>query len=111
MTIRFVYVASPYTVGDVAQNVRNSLECAEALIAAGYVPFTPLLSHLWHLMSPHEYEYWTALDMAWLERCDALIRLPGQSKGADAEANEMRRQGKPVFFSVKQLVVSEVLEP
>ena len=107
MSIKFVYVASPFANGDQVANVRNSIECAEELVAHGYIPYVPLLNMLWDMMSSHPREYWIDLDMPWLEKCDALIRLPGISPGADAEANEMRKQGKPVFFSVKHLVVTE----
>ena len=104
MTIRFVYIASPYTKGDVAINVRRSIECADALAEAGFVPFCPLLTHLWHLMSPHEYKFWTALDDAWIERCDALVRLPGESSGADNEVALAGKLGKPVYMSTGWLL-------
>jgi hypothetical protein len=82
--MKFVYVASPYTKGDVAVNVRNNIEAADRLAVAGFAPFVPLLTHFWHLLFPHPYEFWCKQDMDWLERCDAIVRLPGESSGADA---------------------------
>ena len=32
-----------------------------------------------------------------LRRCDAMLRMPGESGRADAEEAEMRRLGRPVF--------------
>jgi hypothetical protein len=101
--IRFVYIASPYTKGDTATNIRNSLECADKLIELGYIPYAPLLTHLWHLMIPHDYEYWVKIDNAWIEKCDALLRLPGESRGADQEEALMRKLGRPVFHSIGDL--------
>lgn len=102
--LRFIYVASPYTQGDVALNVRRNLEAADAIAAAGLIPFASLLSHFWHLLHPHPYEFWIAQDMAWLERCDAIVRLPGESAGADAEVAWMVERGKPVFYSIAELL-------
>jgi len=68
------------------------------------VPFVPHLCVVWQMMSPHhEYEYWLPMDLAWIDRCDAVLRLPGESKGADAEEEYARATGKPVFRSVGEL--------
>ena len=53
---------------------------------------------------PQPYEAWTALDFAWLEVCDALLRLPGHSPGADAEEAWCQAHGLPVFDSLDPLV-------
>ena len=98
-----VYVAGPYTKGDVALNVRRAIGAAEALVEMGHTPLVPLLTHLWHLMSPHPWEYWMALDMAWLPVCDGLFRLPGESKGADVEVGRARELGIPVFTDLAVL--------
>ena len=69
-----VYVAGPYTHGDVARNVAAAMRAADALIRADAAPFVPHLSHFQHMAHPQPYEVWTALDFAWLEVCDALLR-------------------------------------
>ena len=78
-----IYIASPYTQGDTALNVRDQIAAAECLREAGALPFVPLLSHLWHLMSPHPYNYWIEMDMDWLHHADAVLRLHGDSAGAE----------------------------
>jgi hypothetical protein len=100
-----VYIAGPYTQGDVAQNVRTAIRAGDAIAEAGGTPFIPHLSHFWHLVCPHEYEFWIAQDMEWLRSCDALVRLPGPSAGADAESKEAKRLGMPVFGSVAACVL------
>ena len=98
-----VYIASPYTQGSTARNVRNQIIAANVLRAKGYLPFVPLLSHFWHLVSPHPYEYWMEMDREWVARCDAVLRLPGDSAGADEEVAVARSLGKPVYYSVYEL--------
>ena len=98
--MKYIYVAGPYTNGDPVLNVRKAIEAAEQLRELGYVPFIPHLTHLWHLISPHEYEYWIEYDKEWLEKCDALLRLPGISKGADDEVMRMFYLNKPVFHVI-----------
>lgn len=99
----FVYVASPYTKGDVAVNVRVNIEAGDKIARLGFVPFIPLLSHFWHMLFPHPYEFWTAYDLVWIDKCDALLRLPGESSGADAEVKYARRIGCQVFYSIEEL--------
>lgn len=98
-----VYIAGPYTKGDVAVNVRNAIIAGNIAADFGHVPFIPHLSHFWHMQCPHEYEFWMEQDLEWLKMCDALLRLPGESAGADQEVESMIAQGKPVFYSVFDL--------
>jgi hypothetical protein len=104
--VKFIYIASPYTKGDVAVNVRQSLDAADAIAGAGYVVFAPLLTHFWHMVHPRPWEFWVEQDLAWLERCDAVVRLPGESKGADAEVVRARELGLPVFFGLDAFLTS-----
>lgn len=98
-----VYIAAPYTKGDACLNVRAAIQAAEELIEAGHVPFVPHLTHLWHLIVPHGYEFWLEYDLVWLEVCDAVLRLPGESAGADVEVHVARKYGMPVFFSTEEV--------
>ncbi|MBC8273418.1 MAG: DUF1937 family protein [Chloroflexi bacterium] len=99
-----VYVAGPYTKGDVVVNVRRAVLAAEELIKRGHVPFVPHLTHLWHLISPHPIEFWFTYDNHWLDSCDCLLRLAGDSVGADKEVALAERQGIPVFYDMDELL-------
>jgi hypothetical protein len=35
--------------------------------------------------------------------CDAILRLPGESAGADEEVKLAKELGKPVFYSIVDL--------
>lgn len=102
--IRFIYIAGPYTKGDVGENVRNNILAANAVAEAGFIPFAPLLAHFWHMQCLHQYRFWVDQDLAWLERCDAILRTPGESAGADEEIALMDKLGKPVFYTLLDLI-------
>jgi hypothetical protein len=78
-------------------NVRRAMDAGDAVEAAGYVAHVPHLSHFRHLHNARPYEHWMRLDLAWLARCDVLVRLPGESPGADREVVEANRLGIPVL--------------
>ena len=99
-----IYVAGPYSAGDPTLNTREAIKVADQLAAAGGFPFVPHLSHLWHLVSPHDYEFWIAQDMEWLEACDAVYRIPGASRGADKEVARAEELGMSVYYNLPLLL-------
>jgi len=98
-----VYIASPYTIGDVAENVANSMAAASDLICFGYAPYCPLLNHYLQIAHPQDYDKWMELDIEWLKQCDAVLRLPGESKGADVEVRFAEENDIPVYHSLFEL--------
>lgn len=48
-----------------------------------------------------EYQYPVAHRL--LEKCDAVLRIPGQSKGADIEMDKAREMGKTIFMSLEEI--------
>src|SRR5437868_13379401 len=99
-----IYVAAPYTKGDVAVNVRTAFEAANHLADLGFAPFVPHGTHFWHMMFPRPYEFWLDLDNQFLPACDAVLRLPGESSGADKEVALGESLGIPVFRSIDEVV-------
>ena len=98
-----IYIASPYTRGDVAVNVKFQMDIADELIYLGYAPFVPLYSHFQHMVHPRPYEQWVGLDLEWVESCDCLLRLGGVSLGADQEVWFAEKHDIPVFYSITEL--------
>lgn len=101
-----VYIAGPYTTGDVAVNVRTAIAAGQQVLEAGHYPYIPHLTHFWHLLIPGPYEQWLKLDLEWLEACDALVRLLGESSGADHEMRRAKELGIPVYLSVEAFLWS-----
>ncbi|KKS77416.1 MAG: hypothetical protein UV51_C0007G0014 [Candidatus Woesebacteria bacterium GW2011_GWC1_42_9] len=99
-----VYIACPYTKGDVAINVRNAMAAADILISSGFAPFCPLWFHFQHLHSPHGYEEWMSLDFEWLAACDVVLRLPGESPGAERELEFAKQKNIEIFYDLNQLI-------
>lgn len=99
-----VYVAGPFSKGDVLVNVREAILAGDNLRALGFVPFIPHLNALWHLVCPHEPTYWYEVDLEWLPLCKALLRLPDDSWGADREVELAIKLEIPVFYSIEELV-------
>jgi len=97
----WVYVAGPYTGGDVAENVRRAVLVALDLREAGIVPVVPHLSHFAHYLSPRPYEFWMSWDFDLLDRCDMMLRLSGESPGADREAERFHG---PVVHDVETAI-------
>jgi hypothetical protein len=46
-----------------------------------------------------------------LERCDAVLRVPGASKGADEDVRLARERGLPVYFRVEDVPGCAVAAP
>ena len=48
-------------------------------------------------------EIMMGVSLALAERCDAILRLPGESSGADEEVAVLRAAGKPVWYSISEI--------
>jgi hypothetical protein len=107
MKAKKIYIAGPYTKGDVAVNVKNAMDAANELINAGHYPFCPHLSHFLHMNNPQPYQVWIDLDLVFLPDCDALLRLEGDSAGADGEVRKANELGMPVYYSIEEFLTSE----
>jgi len=98
-----VYIAGPYQ-SDPVGNTRTAVLTGRELVEQGFLPFVPHLSMLWDLIAPAQAEFYLRMDFGWIEMCDAVLRLPGDSPGADAEVEYARESDIPVFYSVGDLM-------
>jgi len=96
-----VYVASPYTIGNQAENVRAQIDAGDKLMTAGFCPILPLLTHFQHLIHPRLYEDWMKHDFHLIGFCDYFIRLPGESLGADREKEYAHNLGIEVYIDLE----------
>ena len=60
---------------------------------------------------PRPYEFWLDLDNQFLPFCQAVLRLPGPSSGADKEVLFAQEQNIPVFTDIDDLVKHFDSEP
>lgn len=113
-----IYVSGPVTIGDTETNVRNACAATTKLIEAGYAVFCPHLSC--YLKGPEAClsagfaaGTWLEVDLAFVEVCHAVLRLPGESKGGDIEVEKAHELDIPVFYTVEALCagINPVVEP
>lgn len=95
-----IYIAGPYTKPNPEWNTRFAIYTGDYVASLGHTVFIPHLTHYWHLVKPHEYEFWMKQDFEWLKMCDALLRIPGESAGADREVQLAKELGMPVYYSI-----------
>lgn len=100
-----IYIASPYTLGDPVTNVNRQIDAAEALCQRGHVPIVPLLSHYWHERYQHDWQFWLNLCKGVVPTADAVLRLDGESKGADVEVALAQDIGLPVYYRIEDVPV------
>lgn len=116
-----ILIAGPYrsgTDGDpeaMAANLARLEAAAWPIFAAGHIPMIgewvalPVLSSAG--AGPNdplaeEVLYPTAARL--LERCDAVLRLPGESTGADQDVAIAESRGLPVYYDIAEIPAVEM---
>ena len=101
-----VYIAGPYTKPCPSSNTLKAMAVWHEVSQHGLAPFCPHLNHFLHLTQPRDYHFWLKHDIIWLKKCDYLLRLPGESNGADMEIEIAKQEGIPVFYSIADLMAA-----
>ena len=121
MTRKRIYIAGAITRGVLADNVNRATRAFYELFAAGFAPFCPHWSVYAKECCVADWEHsrvvcygsaqpdnrmahgdWLDLDLAWVAVAEAVLRLPGESTGADAEVAHAKSLGIPVFHSIDE---------
>lgn len=101
-----VYIAGPITNGDQLRNIGVAIEAFNSLLSMGYVPFCPhAMTYTAHMVCPRAHGEWMEFDYQWLEQCHCVLRLPGESTGADLEVVHAGSNGIPVFHTIGDMDV------
>jgi len=109
-----ILIAGPYrsgTDGDpalIARNLERLEEAAAPIHRLGHVPMIgewvalPILRGMSEAdAAAGDVMYETARRL--LQHCDAVLRLPGASAGADQDVVIARERGLPVYFSLDEI--------
>lgn len=100
-----IYVAGPISKGDTLAHIANGIHAADRLLEIGFLPFCPhAMSAHWHMLHPKSHSQWMDFDLQWVAVCDGLLRIPGESIGADLEVAFAEENGIPVFHDIEDLV-------
>jgi len=112
-----ILIAGPYRGGTgddpekMAANLRRLEEVSWPLFAAGHIPMIGewVALPVWRSAGGsqvgderwNEVQYPTAARL--IERCDAVLRLSGESTGADNDVRLAKARGIPVYFDVEEV--------
>jgi hypothetical protein len=98
-----VYISGPISLGDPTGNFARFSEAFFQCVHNGYAPFNPGLTMCLPGNGSLNHEAWLAIDLPWVAVSDVVLRLPGESKGADEECGYAKSLGIPVFGSMEEL--------
>lgn len=113
MTRPRIYVAGPMR-GEYDDHQEGYIACGimagRELIKAGFQPFIPHLSHYVDSDNILGVETWLEMDLVWISLCHAVLRLSGDSKGADAEVAFAQENNIPVYYDIDKLKLSPPMQ-
>ncbi|MBP1882968.1 DUF4406 domain-containing protein [Sinorhizobium mexicanum] len=112
-----ILIAGPYRSGTddepakMAENLRRLEEPSYALFKAGHVPMIGewVALPVWHAAGGSKVgddlyeEIFHPVAGRLLALCDAVLRLPGESKGADSDVRIARERGIPVYHRIEDV--------
>lgn len=113
-----ILIAGPYrsgTGGDpalIARNLERLEEVAAPIHRLGHVPMIgewvalPILRGIDEADAAGDVMYETAHRL--LQHCDAVLRLPGDSAGADKDVEIALERGLPVYRSIDEIPAREI---
>lgn len=117
-----ILIAGPYRSGTnddpelIQKNLDNLESMALPLFRKGHVPLIGewIALPLMHLAGSknigdevwHEIQYPVAHRL--LKKCDAVLRIPGESKGADQDVEIAKQLGLKVYYSLDEVPATEV---
>jgi len=119
-----ILIAGPYrsgTKGDplrIAQNLDRLESFALSIYKAGHIPVIgewvalPLMKQAGSLKLGDEIseQYLYPVASRLLERCDAVLRIEGESKGADEDLRLARERGLQVYWRMEDVPVLSAAE-
>ena len=98
-----VYCAGPISLGDVKKNVLRASHVGRVLIDLGIAPLVPHLDYWFPDREDVTWKVWLEVDLPWLRVADAVLRISGESQGADREVRVAKRNGIEVYYTVEDL--------
>jgi hypothetical protein len=98
-----VYISGPISKGNRNDNFHRAAKVEEWLMLNGFAPLNPMRSmvmpHAWQENMPHS--VWLECDLPWVAAADAVIRLAGESAGADMECEHAHQLNIPVLYGLE----------
>jgi len=87
--------------------MQTAIRIADDLASVGLIPFVPNLYFSWEAQYPRDdQEFWMGQCLQWVSACDCVLRIPGESAGADREVMFASDNGIPVYHRLDELLVA-----
>lgn len=106
-----VYVAGPITGSDdMKKDIHKACVVTQRLVESGFAVYTPQLSVFLEFVIGKTLDWgtWLEQDKPWVLASDLVLRLPGESAGADLEVAWAEEAGIPVFYSLSAVLETYV---
>ena len=115
-----IYIASPISQGVVRDIVARACSAGHQLMQAGIPVLIPHLSVFLGMKQNYDgaggyvpevlpldttLKQWYLMGIMMVLHCDAVLRLPGDSVGADMETGMADKNNIPVFHSVEKVIL------
>jgi hypothetical protein len=110
---KIVYLSGPLSNGGKLSiehqfgNAKVACSYANELINAGFSVINPHLTVWQQDLFPQPYDVWMEVDYPLLLAADCVLRFPGKSKGADKECLWAIDNDKPVYTTIRDLILGE----
>lgn len=106
MKVKYVYIAGPIAQGNQFLNCANAIKLYGTLIKLGFYPFCPHMDFIAQMLDPDLdiQTHLLPLDFAWIKKCDALIRMEGESGGSDKEVACAEKLNIPVYYGFQEFI-------
>lgn len=107
----FIMIAGPYrgttpNPQDWKENHDKMNQVAYEVFKKGHIPIigVNLALPIINIMGRNTFnELMMPISLAAAERCDAILRIGGASKGADQEVEIFKKKGLPVYYSINDI--------
>ena len=105
-----VFLSGPFSDEPMARTL-DAADLQHWLIDKGYVVFCPHTSFFWlDQIRPRRYEEWMRQCLAFIQKCDIVVRMPGVSPGSDRECAAAAEAGIPVLHGREGVIAWEAMD-
>lgn len=99
----YVYVAGETSKPDPKVAAEFLVALSESLFFEGHTPFIPNTHAFWAHVVELSFEQQLQWRLAWLQKCDAMVILPGESPFLDREVAMAMELNIPVYFAINEV--------
>lgn len=112
----YIMIAGPYSTGSTdrnkwKQNHKKMNKCAYEVYLMGHIPVIGVNSALPIIETvgfDKFEELMMPISLAMADRCDAVLRIGGASKGADQEVEIFKEKGLPIYYDINEIPSSKI---